>query len=52
MKLQSGMFEEVASELASGKLIDEKTGEFDMKAASGTISMIVWGLIVAKAKAG
>eukprot|EP00347_Sterkiella_histriomuscorum_P006588 403352195 len=52
MKLQSGIFEEVASELASGKLIDEKTGEFDMKAASGTISMIVWGLIVAKAKAG
>lgn len=52
MRLQSNFLEDFTQEIASSKLVDEKTGDFDMKNVSGALSMMIWGLIVAKAKAG
>ncbi|CDW79411.1 UNKNOWN [Stylonychia lemnae] len=47
-KLQSGMLDSgIQSEI-----IDSETGEFNVKALSGTFSMIIWGMIMAKAKSG
>lgn len=46
------MMEDISQELATNNYYDEKTGEYNMKAISGTLSMVIWGCIVAKAKAG
>lgn len=46
------MIEDISQELASNNYYDDKTGEINYKALSGTLSMVIWGCIVAKAKAG
>lgn len=52
MKLQSNIIEDISQELSTNNYYDEKTGEFNMKAITGSLSMVIWGCIVAKAKAG
>jgi hypothetical protein len=51
-KLQAGFMDDVSDYDTAKKFIEENVGSFNYKAISGALSMVIWGLIMAKAKSG